>query len=155
LLGAPADELLAGLEGGLRSRADLPAGRRDARPRRRGRRSRRGADHPGVARGDGGRGGAHARAVSHRTPVVRRGGRTPEARAARDLAGRHAGAVAHRTGGFRRGGAAAVAWRRRRSVAGLEARDMGGAALAMASRDTSFYYSFLVLPSRKRQAIVA
>ena len=25
----------------------------------------------------------------------------------------------------------------------------------MASRDTSFYYSFLVLPPRKRQAIVA
>ena len=103
---------------------------------------------------------ALAAAVAPDAGVVRRGpaglrrGAGPAAiRASRDLARRYAHPRSCGAGAARRDRQASDAWAARCAVVRWT-RLLTWSTHAM-SRDTSFYYSFLVLPPRKRRAIVA
>src|SRR5262245_24314294 len=96
--------------------------------------------------------GPHAGHVRDGPPVVRRRRGPASLRAAGDMAWRHPHPRSTARVGLRCARAPAVARRRRRPLARLARLHLAGVAM---SRDTSFYYSFLVLPPRKRAAILA
>src|SRR5581483_8128650 len=108
--------------------------------------------HTGLAVRPGTGLGANARAVSRRTPRVRRRVGPAEVRIAPHLAGGAADPRLRRTRRVRRARVQTDA------VDGRCAPVVDGRAdveNAVSARATSFYYSFLALPADKRDAIIA
>src|SRR5205814_2964692 len=73
----------------------------------------------------------------------------------RDVDRRRPHPLSTRTRSLRRRSAPASAWRRRRLCHCAARARVAAHRRGTMSRDTSFYYSFLVLPPRKRSAIIA
>jgi phytoene/squalene synthetase len=99
--------------------------------------------------------GAHQAAVRRRAVCLRRCPRSTSLRASSDMARRRPHPRSPRTWRLRRHSPAADAAARRCAAHCTARRGMAADPGAVMSRDTSFYYSFLVLPPRKRSAIVA
>ena len=147
---AAAHELLAGPGDRLAPRPAVRARRGASTRGRVARRARsRRADRP-MAPGALTVVRAHARAVRPRPRRVRRRERPAALRASRDVARRAAGARPARRVWLRRVPHAAVARDARRAGARV-----GRGLVAAMSRPTSFYYAFLSLSRRQRDAIVA
>ena len=112
-----------------------------------------------LARGARVRRQQNAGAVRGRPAAVRSAPRPAALRASRHVARRHADSRSTRGGELRRAAPSADPRRDRHSVARRDRPRMAEVRSVARSydmsRDTSFYYSFLVLPPRKRSAIIA